>query len=170
MSSRKSCSKRARKRHAEEELNLLSGLTQSLCERQKKRQKNDSNGSDNAISVFGQYVSQTLAEFDPKVRHLAQNKINNILFQAQMGMLGLNETNQLNSLTRQPNWQPMCQSVNVDPASSRTLSGFYPNHQIRGATWPARREHINSDASLFMPQQDFLPSSPEFQGNDMHNN
>lgn len=75
-----------RKRQADEEFKLIRGLTESIAERKKRRQmlENQSTGPDEA---FGRYVIQTLSELDSYVKHLAQYRINDILFQAQTGEL-----------------------------------------------------------------------------------
>lgn len=39
------------------------------------------------LEAFGNYVTKALSELDSQTSHLAQNKINNIIFQAQAGLL-----------------------------------------------------------------------------------
>ena len=64
------------KRHDKQEFELLKKIAQSISQRDKKRQKLDSR-TNNAVSTFGCYVTETLAQH-----------INEISFQAQMGRLG----------------------------------------------------------------------------------
>lgn len=74
----------SRKRQAEEEFNLIKSLSNSIAEKGKRRKEN--NGG-NMLDAFGVYVAKALSELDPRTCHLAQNKINGIIFQAQAGLL-----------------------------------------------------------------------------------
>ena len=75
-----------RKRQAEEEFKIIQGLAQSLAERKSKTQKSNKPAT-NPVEPFCQYVAQTLSALDTGVRHLAEHKISQILFQAQTGTL-----------------------------------------------------------------------------------
>ncbi|XP_046863243.1 uncharacterized protein LOC124456987 [Xenia sp. Carnegie-2017] len=74
----------SRKRQAEEEFNLIKRLSSSIAKKRKRRKEN--NGG-NMLDGFGVYVAKALSELDPRTCHLAQNKINGIIFQAQAGQL-----------------------------------------------------------------------------------
>ena len=43
--------------------------------------------SNNMLVTFGNYIANALSELDSRTCHLAQNKINNIIFEAQAGLL-----------------------------------------------------------------------------------
>ena len=75
-----------RKRQADEELKLITGLAQSITERRALAQRTEKSVN-SQVESFSQYVSHTLSELDPRVRHLAQHKISQVLFQAQTGLL-----------------------------------------------------------------------------------
>ena len=75
-----------RKRQAEEEFNLIHGLAKSIAERKLKPQKSDKPAT-NSVESFCNYVTQTTYELDTGVLHLTQQKLNQILFQAQTGSL-----------------------------------------------------------------------------------
>ena len=80
-------SKLSRKKPAEEEFQLIKSLANSINDRHHKKQKFEGK-KDNALQMFGCYVTETLTTLEPKMKHLAQHHINNILFQVQMGSLG----------------------------------------------------------------------------------
>jgi hypothetical protein len=42
---------------------------------------------DEECDTFGSYLTESLRKLDPETRHIAQYHVNNILFQAQMGIL-----------------------------------------------------------------------------------
>ncbi|XP_070571412.1 uncharacterized protein [Ptychodera flava] len=74
------------KRHqAEMEYELIKGVAESITERNKRQKCGDE--KKDAVETFGNYVTQTLRELEPKMRHLAQHRISNILFEAQTGSL-----------------------------------------------------------------------------------
>ena len=75
-----------RKREADEELKLIKGLAESITERRAKTQRTEK-PVNSQVESFCQYVSHSLSELDPQVRHLAQLKISQVLFQAQTGLL-----------------------------------------------------------------------------------
>ena len=75
-----------RKRQADEELIVIKGLAQSITERTAKAQRMEKSAN-SQVDSFCQYVSHTLSELDPRVQHLAQHKISQVLFQAQTGSL-----------------------------------------------------------------------------------
>ncbi|XP_041860852.1 uncharacterized protein LOC121652246 [Melanotaenia boesemani] len=58
-----------------EEYQLIKGLAESITQRNKAQKKSV---EDNAVCAFGRYVTQTLSEFDPYTRNMAQFHINNI--------------------------------------------------------------------------------------------
>lgn len=75
-----------RKRQAEEEYKLIKCLSESIAARKNKKPKVDTNLSTTA-ETFGHYVAQTLSELDIQVQNVVKHRINNILFQAQIGQL-----------------------------------------------------------------------------------
>ena len=77
--------KASRRRQAEEEYTLIKSLTQSM-ENRHKRKKTEKK-TETTFDAFGNYVAKALSELDSQTSHLAQNKINNIIFQAQAGLL-----------------------------------------------------------------------------------
>ena len=123
-------SKLSRKKQPEEEFQLIKGLANSINERYCKKPKLGDK-KDNALKMFGCYVTETLTTLEPKMKHLAQHHINNILFQAQMGSLGeantaIGQTNiQCNQAHTQhynrPNSTPISKVVPVP------LNQIYPN-------------------------------------------
>ena len=74
-----------RKKQAEEEYNLIKNLSQSVANKNKR--KNPPKQNDTMFEAFGNYIAKALSELDGLTSSLAQNKINNILFQAQAGLL-----------------------------------------------------------------------------------
>ena len=56
-----------------------------MAERKARKQNSEES---NALCTFGRYVSEALAEMEPSMRNLAKYRINNILFQGQMGTSG----------------------------------------------------------------------------------
>ncbi len=75
-----------RKRQAEEEFKLIQGLAHSIAERKAKTQQTKKPAT-NHVESFGLYVTHTLSELDTRTQHLAEHKINEILFKAQSGLL-----------------------------------------------------------------------------------
>ena len=75
----------SRRKHAEEEYQLIKKLSPSIANKHKRKTLQKKN--DTIFEAFGNYVAQALSELDSQVSHLAQNKINNIIFQAQAGLL-----------------------------------------------------------------------------------
>ena len=73
-----------RKRQADEEFILIKNLSQSISNRGKT---SNIEKDATALSAFGTYVSKALGELDRQTCCLAQNKINNIIFKAQAGLL-----------------------------------------------------------------------------------
>jgi len=75
--------KTLKKKREEEETLLIQGLIKSLTERnENKKQKL----IDDCVG-YASYMGECLAKLDAKTRYIAQNQMNNILFQAQMGTL-----------------------------------------------------------------------------------
>ena len=101
-----------RKRQAEEEFKLIKGLSQSIAERRQAQKAKKP--VTNPLETFGNYVGQTLSELDNSIRHLAQHRINEILFQAQTGTL--RQDNLLGILppiqAQPPLYQPQPQNYN----------------------------------------------------------
>lgn len=56
-------------------------MSQSIANKHKRKQ------SGTVFDAFGNYVAKALSELDKTASFLAQNKINNIIFQAQAGLL-----------------------------------------------------------------------------------
>ena len=75
--------KAVRKRQAEGEDKLIKGLAESLAGKKEKKVQSPKD----TLEHFGNYVTQSLAELDPQICNLAKFKINNILYQAQVGAL-----------------------------------------------------------------------------------
>ena len=74
--------KSLKKRLQEEEFNVMKGLASSIA---KERKKEKCEGGE--CETYGKFLIESLKKFDESTRHLVQYRINNILFQAQMGML-----------------------------------------------------------------------------------
>lgn len=75
----------SRKRQADDEFNLIKSLSQSITEKHKRPKS--VHQSNNMLVAFGNYIANALSELDSRTCHLAQNKINNIIFEAQAGLL-----------------------------------------------------------------------------------
>ena len=82
--------KSMKKKLQEEEFEVMKGLASTLSQT-----SNTANGNKNAkitqdgeCETFGSYMTESLRKLDSVTRHLVQYHVNNILFQAQMGMLG----------------------------------------------------------------------------------
>ena len=60
-------------------------MSQSIANKHKRKQPQKQN--DTIYEAFGNYVAKALGELDALTSNLAQNKINNIIFQAQAGLL-----------------------------------------------------------------------------------
>ena len=71
-----------------EEDKLIQSLTQSIS---SKLSKKSEGSKQNPTTTFANYIASQLSELDAKTRAVAQHKINEILFQAQMGTLMENE-------------------------------------------------------------------------------
>lgn len=84
--------KLSRRDQAAQEFELIKGLATSIAERQNKRQKT-ADTHDESMSTFGRYVTESLADLEPRMKNLAKHHINNVLFQAQMGTLSCQEGN-----------------------------------------------------------------------------
>lgn len=65
---------------------MIKNLSTSIAEKHKKR-KTEEKRETSMLETFGSYVTKALSELDPRTCHLAQNKINNIIFEAQAGLL-----------------------------------------------------------------------------------
>ena len=74
-----------------EEDKLIQSLTQSIS---SKLTKKSEGSKQNVTTIFSNYIASQWSELDAKTRAVAQQKINVILFQAQMGTLMVNEATQ----------------------------------------------------------------------------
>ena len=108
-----------RKRQAEEEYKVIQGLAQNIAEKRQKKANLEKSAS-NPVLSFCKYVAQSLTELEPQVRHVAQHRISEILFQAQTGTLV--QENQY----RQPN-RPQPQHFQSYPPQQHN---FTPNSDI----------------------------------------
>ena len=66
----------------EEEFNLMNYLASSIAE-DSKNKKNESG----ECQSYGTFLTESLKKISESTRHIPQYHINNVLFQAQMGML-----------------------------------------------------------------------------------
>ena len=86
----------SKRKQAEEEYHLIKNLSQSIANKHKRKQNNT------ISEAFGNYVAQALSELDKVASHLAQNKINNIIFQAQGWITNPGNANTGNDATPVP--------------------------------------------------------------------
>ena len=94
---------------ADEEFKLIKGLAESIRENKKPKENNQIS----AVEMFGKYVTESLSELEPRMRHIAQHYISEILFNAQMGTLGQTHiTNNNHQMYYQQNMQ---QNMQQDP-------------------------------------------------------
>ena len=125
--------KLSRKKQAEE-FQLIKSLANSINDRHHKNQKFEGK-KDNALQMFGCYVTETLTTLEPKMKHLAQHHINNLLFQAQMGSLGqeprtavMKGNYQRNQVHNQHfNWSTPSSNVAPSTCESTNLSQSHMN-------------------------------------------
>ena len=90
--------KSKRKKVEDKELELIRVISSSLSESSHQANKVVKKAPEEELcDTFGSYVSQTLFKLDMMTRSIAQHKISEVLFQAQVGMLGLT-----NSMLTQP--------------------------------------------------------------------
>ena len=173
--------KSLKKNQQEQEYELLRGLSHSIAQRDIKRQKLDS-PTNNTVGTFGRYVTETLSELEPKLRNLAQHHINEIIFQAQMGILDhFNQHATTEVLQPQPRfYQPFTEQQplwlppnrpssgiaphlnpqqNNWPASNNEPGGFDPNFKPQGNKWSSPNQQPVSFASYPNPQQNICPRS-----------
>jgi hypothetical protein len=99
--------KTTKKEIENEELVLMKKLSNSMSQSMKPQ-------AADACDIFGQYVTQSLKSLDPRDRHIAQHRINEIIFQAQMGLLN------------QPVIAPQPQTY---PSQQPQPTYTYPSHQ-----------------------------------------
>lgn len=71
-----------KKKLQEEELNVMKGLASSFA-KESKKEKNEGGECES----YGKFLAESLKKMNESTRHMVQYHINNILFQAQMGML-----------------------------------------------------------------------------------
>ena len=74
----------------EEEFEVMKGLASSIAQNNKKKKNAKPEGGES--EAFGNFVIESMKKLDPTMQHIVQYHINNILFQAQMGMLGQGQT------------------------------------------------------------------------------
>ena len=75
----------SKRKQADEEYQLIKELSQSIANKNKRKRAERKN--DTIFEAFGNYVAKALSELDSQTSNLAQNKISNIIFQAQAGLL-----------------------------------------------------------------------------------
>ena len=75
--------KTLKQKREEEESLLIQGLTKSLLESNENKRLKLSG----ECASYASYVCECLDKLDSRTRHIAQYQINNVLFQAQMGLL-----------------------------------------------------------------------------------
>ena len=80
--------KSLKKKLQEEEFNVMKGLASSIA---KERKKEKCEGGE--CESYGKFLIESLKKLDESTRHLVQYQINNVLFQAQMGMLTPGQSN-----------------------------------------------------------------------------
>ena len=132
----------SRKRQAEEEYKLIQNLSQSIAEKHK-RKTSDKQASNNILDAFGNYVTKALSELDSRTCHLAQNKINNIIFQAQAGLLVHEIQPEMTMNQPQSFFRPIPPMTSSSPQSSiypQQNSPFQNEPAIYNSTcgWPAQ--------------------------------
>jgi hypothetical protein len=132
----------SRKRQAEEEYKLIQNLSQSIAEKHK-RKTSDKQASNNILDAFGNYVTKALSELDSRTCHLAQNKINNIIFQAQAGLLVHEIQPEMTMNQPQSFFRPIPPTTSSSPQSSiypQQNSPFRNEPAIYNSTcgWPAQ--------------------------------
>ena len=74
----------------EEEFEVMKGLASSIAQNNKKKKNAKPEGGES--EAFGNFVIESMKKLDPTMQHIVQYHINNILFQAQMGIFGLGQT------------------------------------------------------------------------------
>ncbi|CAB4036505.1 Hypothetical predicted protein, partial [Paramuricea clavata] len=118
--------KLSRRKQAEQEFEPIKGLATSIAERQNKRHKT-ADTHDEPMSSFGRYVTESLAELEPRMTHLSKHHINNVLFQAQMGTLSYQEGNNTafsSDPDPQHNWFPPNPPMMNFPSYARVQQSF----------------------------------------------
>ncbi|CAB3978281.1 Hypothetical predicted protein [Paramuricea clavata] len=86
----KSRPKSMKKKLQEEEFEVMKGLASSIAQNNKEKKKAKPEGGES--EAFGNFVIESIKKLDPTMQHIVQYHINDILFQAQMGMLGQGQT------------------------------------------------------------------------------
>ena len=142
----------SRKKQAEEEYQLIKNLSESIAERHK-RQKLDKSVAKNSLEAFGKYVTQALSEMNSEMCHLAQHKINTILFQAQTGFLLQDSQSAATMQQQQLHPFQAIPSYHISPSSNHTASQYNPigverqNSSLREDTIPYNPPNIWSDSN-----------------------
>ena len=85
------------------------------------------------MTSFGNYVANALSELESRACHLAQNKINNIIFEAQAGILVHEMQPPMMWPHIQHDFQPILQPRHMPP-STRTASP-YADHNSSFTTY-----------------------------------
>jgi hypothetical protein len=84
----KSRPKSLKRKLQEEEFNVMKGLASSIAKERKKE-----NSEVGECESYGKFLIESLKKFDEATRHLVQYQINNVLFQAQMGIITPGQSN-----------------------------------------------------------------------------
>ena len=77
--------KSLKKKLQEEEFQVMKGLASSIASDQKEKKKVEAEGE---LEDLGCFIIVSVKKIDSNTQHIVQYKVNNILLQAQMGMLG----------------------------------------------------------------------------------
>ena len=133
--------KQAHKQREEAELPVLKGIANSLSKYAGKKTKSANDGQS---ETFGSYVCETLQELEPVDRNIAQQCINNILFQAQMGTLNQNTAAYTAYTTAISSW-----STKITTPSNVIFQPTAPNdakqtEYVYPFDWPVRGHSTNS--------------------------
>ncbi|XP_028410489.1 uncharacterized protein LOC114542944 [Dendronephthya gigantea] len=132
----------SRKRQADEEYQLIKNLSTSIAEKQKKQKMTEGKRETSMLETFGMYVTKALSELDPRTCHLAQNKINNIIFEAQAGLLVQNSQPPMMMQQHRNFFHPIIQtgmtSSSPQPSSSYAEQNFIskPDGVTSAVGWP----------------------------------
>ena len=111
---------------------LIRGLSQSIADKNKRKRVATQGNS--ILQSFSNYIANALSELDSKTCHLAQHKINNIIFQAQAGLL-VPEGQSPMMRSVQHAFLPVPQAHHAMPTgmTSSPQSMLYTEHNFRDA-------------------------------------
>ncbi|XP_046839648.1 uncharacterized protein LOC124433865 [Xenia sp. Carnegie-2017] len=113
-----------RKRQADEEYDLMTCLAKNISRKRSREMAHKI--CNNPDEAFGHYIMQSLSELPPTVRHLAQYKINEILFQAQSGELTHQSTRVPVAMHQHMFQTPYAQN-NMHPISNHMTNSYRYN-------------------------------------------